>query len=358
MNLNFILEKKEKELIMKKLFIGLMVAGLIMFGTNAFATDCNGPECSAEGNFAINTFAAGGGLDLHGVLLTRGGGLSGAAGGISAAGGIGFGEAEGEFTSFRFFGRTITLGSAGADLYSRGGGEVLIDDAGTFNPHIGDKSIGVYSHSNTVATTAGGLSVNAKGLAYSAGVIGGAAGQFSADGSIITGSPKYPWKSDAVSFGVAAQGSAGAFLGGAATGLYGDAEVGANIDMYGDTYSESYRAIDGNTEIIGSWVSARTMVTSDKYVDSNAFAGGFVEGGWVAGGLAASGTFQATDYGVAKAGAVGAYGASGELGCDFNGSAVGYTQTTATQTPGYRGSIMSASSGMQVSSSPAMQQQD
>jgi len=48
--LNFTLEKKEKELIMKKLFIGLMVAGLIMFGTNVFGetggelfnTQCNG----------------------------------------------------------------------------------------------------------------------------------------------------------------------------------------------------------------------------------------------------------------------------------------------------------------------------
>jgi hypothetical protein len=314
---------------------------------------CNGsPECSAEGNFAINTFAAGGGLDLHGALITKGYPVSGAAGGISAAGGVGFGEAEGEFTSFKFFRKTITLGSAGAELYSRGGGQVLVDDAGTFNPGFGDKSIGVYSHSNTVATTAGNLKVNATGLAYSAGIIGGATGQFSADGSIIGPSPLPQWKSVGVSGGVAAQGSAGAFLGYAATGLYGSADVGAFINMGGDTYSQSWRAIDGNTEIMHTDVGASTWVDSDSHVDTHAFAIGGVEGGWIAGGIAASKTIQATPYGVAKAGAVGTYSGAGELGCTFNGSAVGYTQTTATQTPGYRGSIMSSSAGMQVSNNP------
>jgi hypothetical protein len=339
---------------MKKLFVITLAVTMIFAFSNAFAGgDCNGqPECSAQGNFAINTFAAGGGLDLHGALITKGYPVSGAAGGISAAGGIGFGEAEGEFTSFKLFRKTITLGSAGAELYSRGGGEVLIDDAGTYNPGIGDKSVGVYSHSNTVATTAGNLKVNAEGLAYSAGIIGGAAGQFSADGSIIGPSPLPQWKSVGVSGGVASQGSAGAFLGAAATGLYGNAEVDAYINMGGDTYSDSYRGIDGNTEIMGSNVSAQTWVDSDSDVDTHAFAVGEVEGGWVAGGIAASKTVQATPYGVAKAGAVGSYNGSGELGCDFNGSAVGYTQTTATQTPGYRGSIMSSSAGMQVSNSP------
>ena len=348
---------------MKKLLVLSLVAAMAIFGTNAFATDnCNGsPECSAEGNFAINTFAAGGGLDLHGALITKGYPVSGAAGGISAAGGIGIGDASGSFESFTFGRRhpiTITLGGAGAELESRGGGRVMVDDAGTFNPYVGDKSVGVYSHSNTVATTAGNLKVNAVGAAYSAGIIGGAAGQVSLDGSVITGSPKYPWKSDAVSFGLAGQGSAGAFLGLAGTGLYGDAEVGAFINMGGNTYSRSYRAIDGNTEIIGSNVGASTWVVSDSHVDTNGLAFGAIEGGWVAGGVAASGTFQATPYGVAKAGAFGAYSGSGELGCDFNGSAVGYTQTTATQTPDYRGSIMTSSSGMQVSSGPSVRQEN
>ncbi len=344
---------------MKKLLIALSIAGLMMFSGNAFADgDCNGgPECSAQGNFAINTFAAGGGADLHGVLLTRGGGLSGAAGGVSAAGGISTGQAEGGFKSFRFWGRTITLGTAGADLYSRGGGEVLVNDAGIYNPHVGNRSIGVYSHSNTYATTAGRLSFNAKGLAASGGVIRGAAGQVSADGSIITGSPKYPWKSKALSGGLAAQASAGAFLGAGGTVLYGGGELGAYIDMGGDTYSESYRGIAGNTEIIGTNVGSRTWVNSGSYVDTYCLAGGFVEGGWVAGGVAAAGTVQKTKYGVATAGAVGSYSASGDLGCNFSGSAVGYTQTTSTQTPGYRGSIMSSSAGMQVSSGPSGQQQ-
>jgi len=341
---------------MKKSLLALTLSVALMFGIgNAFATDsCNGePECSAEGNFAINTFAAGGGADLHGALITKGYPVSGAAGGISAAGGIGFGEAEGSFESFTIGRRrpiTITLGEAGADLYSRGGGQVLVDDAGTFNPGIGDKSIGVYSHSNTVATTAGSLDFRATGLAASGGVIGGAAGQVSLDGSIITGSPKYSWDSKALSAGIAGQGSAGAFLGVGGTALIGSGHVEANIDMWGDSRSESYRAISGDTEIIGTNVSAWTMVDSGASVDTRYLAAGFVEGGWVAGGVVAAGTIQVTDNGVAKAGAVGSYQAAGELGCDFNGSAVGYTQTTATQTSGYRGSIMSSSAGMQVSS--------
>ena len=345
---------------MKKLLVLSLVAAMAIFGTNAFATDnCNGsPECSAEGNFAINTFAAGGGLDLHGALITKGYPVSGAAGGISAAGGIGIGDASGSFESFTFGRRhpiTITLGGAGAELESRGGGQVMVDDAGTFNPHVGDKSVGVYSHSNTVATTAGNLKVNAVGAAYSAGIIGGAAGQFSADGSIIGPSPLPQWKSVGVSGGIAAQGSAGAFLGYAGTGLYGSADVGAEINMGGDTYSDSWRAIDGNTELMGTNVSAKTAVYSDSHVDTHAFAIGGVEGGWVAGGIAASKTVQATPYGVAKAGAIGTYSAAGELGCNFNGSAVGYTQTTATQTPGYRGSIMTSQAGMQVSNNPLPQ---
>jgi len=336
----------------KKLLVVSLVACMALFAGNAFADGgCNGgPDCSAEGNFSINTFAAGGGVDAHGVLLTKGGGLSGAAGGLSAAGGIGTGEANGGFTSFRFFGRTITLGSAGADLYSRGGGQVLVDDAGTYNPGIGNKSIGVYSHSNNVASTAGSLDVNAKGLAYSAGSIAGAAGQGSIDGSIITGSPKYPWTSKALSGGVAAQGSAGAFIGGVGTFGYGSGHVGAKIDMWGDSYSASYRAIDGDTEIVGTNVRAWTDVDSGASVDTHKIAAGFVEGGWAAGGTAVAGTVQVTDTGIAKASAIGSYSASGQLNCDFSGSASGYTQTTATQTPGYRGSMMSSSAGMQVTS--------
>jgi len=346
---------------MKKLLVLTLVAAMAFFGTNAFATDdCNGgPECSAQGNFSINTFAAGGGLDLHGVLLTKGYPVSGAAGGVSAAGGIGFGNADGGFKSFRFWGKTITLGSAGAELYSAGGGQVLVDQAYTMNKHQVedmfdpsadfDKAIGVGSQSHAVAVTAGNIKVNAKGLALSYGTIGGAAGQVTADGSFVLDSPKH-FQSKGISFGVAAQGSLGGFLGGAATFGYGDADVGADITMNGWTISESYRAISGDTEIMGTNVLTQTMVDSNVHNDANYLAVGYIEGGWVAGGVAASGTVQATDYGIAKAGAIGTYKASGELGCDFNGSAVGYTQTSATQTSGYRGSIMTSSAGMQVTS--------
>jgi hypothetical protein len=323
------------------------------------AFDENPDSDSSSGNFNIDTFAVGGGVDLHGSLVTQGP-ISGAAGGISAAGGVGFGEAQGSFKSF-----FIPLGEAGATLYSAGGGEVLIDSTYKLNkadvqailPGTSvDNAVGIGSGSFgvpvAVAVTAGNLTVNAKGLAYSTGVIGGAAGQVTADGSIVGSSPFLSqWKSNGISAGVAAQGSIGGFIGGAGTFGYGDADIGADITMNGWTVSESYGAISNNTEIMGTNVAARTMVESNSHVTTNYLAIGFVEGGWVAGGVAKTGTVQTTNYGFANAGAFGTYSGSGNLGSSFNGSAVGYTQTTATQTPNYRGSIMTSSAGMQVSSS-------
>jgi len=317
---------------------------------------CNGgPECSAEGNFAINTFAAGGAIDADGKLIPNG-----AAGGISAAGGIGVGAAEGSFESFKvrkyvFFGpwKTVTLGGTEADLSNTAGG-FTNTDAGKYDPGPG-KNIGVYSTSNNYAITQGNLHVAAWGFAESHGIIAGAAGQASLDGSIVGPSPLPQWDTQGVTLGVAGQGSIGAYAGGAGAAGLGSADVDARIEMWGGSSSESYRGIDGNTEYMGSNVNAYTIVSSDSNVERHLIGAGFVEGGWVAGGAAASLTVQKSDYGVAKAGAVGTYSAAGELGCNFNGSANGYTYTSSQQNPGFKGSVMTSQAGMQVKSSPLPQ---
>ena len=301
-----------------------------------------------EGNFAIDTFAAGGAIDIDGKLIPNG-----AAGGISGAGGIGIGDASGQFKSFKFFGRTITLGGAEADLSNTAGG-FTNTDAGRYDPGIG-KNIGVYSTSNNYAITQGNLHVAAWGFAESHGVIAGAAGQGSLDGSIVGPSPLHQWETKGVTLGIAGQGSIGAYAGGAGAAGLGSADVGAGIEMWGGSTSKSYRGIDENTEYMGSNVSAYTTVSSDSNVEQHLIGAGFVEGGWVAGGVAASLTAQANPYGVAKASAIGTYSAAGELGCNFNGSANGYTYTSSTQIPGMKGSVMTSQAGMQVKSSPLLQ---
>ena len=310
-------------------------------------------DCDAEGNFKINTFAIGGGISADGALITKGYPVSGAAGGIGVAGGVAIGAAEGSFESYKLpwwlGGKTITLGEANGALTSTaGGGTRTISE--TFDPGPG-KNIGVRSQTDTYAVTAGSLEVGAKGLAGAAGVMGGVAAQGSIDGSIIGPSPKHFDHSTGVSAGVAAQGSLGGFYGAAGTGLYGEADVSANVDMYGQTYSASYRGVQGDTEYMGTNVSAKTEVQSDSDYNRSGLAAGVVDGGWKAGGIAAAGTVQLTDSGLAKATAVGAYTASGSLGCDFNGAAVGSTFTSATQHEGFNGSIMHSEASMSVSSS-------
>ena len=322
---------------------------------------------TAEGNFNIDTFAIGGGLSLDGKLIPNG-----AAGGIGAAGGVAFGKAEGSFESFELpiYGwvkidgrwryrqvdtKTIALGSAKGELESVAGGFTKTD-AYRFTPSVGDIGIGVGSYTdNAAAVTGGSLYVEANGLAEAHGFMGGIAGQASADGSFVVGSPLPMWDSNGLSAAVAAQGSLGGFYGGAVAGLYGDAEVSANVEMSGYTQTESYRAIDffdgGKTEIMGSYVNAQTTVATSSNVDRSGLATGFVSGGYQAAGVAATKTIQATNSGFAKATAVGTYSGSGSLGTNFNGQAVGYSGTSATTLNGYNGTVMTSSAGMEVSNS-------
>jgi len=306
---------------------------------------CEGPECSASGNYDLNVLALGGGIDCDLAIIPNG-----FAGGVSAAGGLALGKAEGAFDSW-FFG---PLGGAYGDLSVVGGGLVLTE-SGAFYPGIGDLSIGVRSRSFTIATAQAMYDVDAWGLAYSDALVLGITGQGSLDTSLLWSSPLPMWDSKGVTGGLAAQGSVGGFIGGGIAAGYGSAEAGAEITMLGQTGSSSYRAIDFNgpakTEIMGTEVYASTVVLTDKYVDNDFIGIGGVKGGYVAGGIAATKTIQATQGGLATASARGAYNGSGELGCNFNGSAVGYTRTTATTVKGMKGSIMSSSAGMSVGSS-------
>jgi hypothetical protein len=107
---------------------------------------------------------------------------------------------------------------------------------------------------------------------------------------------------------------------------------------------------------MGSNVGAYTNVLSYGYANDQLIGCAFVEGGFVAAGVAASKTVQMTPTGMAAATAFGTYAGAGGLGCDFNGSAVGYTATSSTTLNGYNGSIMSSQAGMQVSSRPSLLQ--
>jgi len=106
---------------------------------------------------------------------------------------------------------------------------------------------------------------------------------------------------------------------------------------------------------MGTNVKAETIVTSYKGVDTCLIGCGFVDGGFMAGGFAGSLTVQKTNSGIAKASALGMYSGGGSLGCNFSGSAAGYTHTSATTLQGYSGSVMSSSAGMQASSNPVGQ---
>jgi len=136
----------------------------------------------------------------------------------------------------------------------------------------------------------------------------------------------------------------------------------ANIHMYGNTSTVSYRYIDTSvegrkTEGLGTYVNAKTQVTSSgsSYANSTpllANANASVNGSYKVAGGAASLTAQESigqgSLGGAVAGAVGTYQGSGTLGCNFDGSATGFTATSVTTFDGMNGSINSASAGMEV----------
>ena len=329
-------------------------------GDNDIPTNgnCEGPECNAQGAGGISTFALTYDLSYDGKIVPNG-----AAGGIGGAAALAAGKASGEVQSgwiYTWVGpypgnwgwKYTTLGSIDLNLHSEAGAGSVTDHY-VWHP-TGRNSIGVGSDTNNYAGSHNTLELKAFGLAEADGLFVGGAAQASLDGSIMTKSLHKPWNSDGVTMGLAGQGSAGAYIGGGITGLAGCVVVEGGMDMYGHSRSESYRIKDGDTEILGSNVQAHTTVLTYENVNDGGLAVGGVEGGFIAGGIAASKTIQAVNNGVASASALGVYAGGGELGCNFNGSAVGYTQTSARPI-GTNGAIMTSSAGMKVSTFPQQQ---
>lgn len=318
---------------------------------------CTGPNCSATGNFDISVFAKDGGLSGDIEIIPNG-----IAGGFGLTGGVAGGSATGEVKTGKTYGwigpnwynygwKTVDLGKTSADIEMWAGG-VTKTVSESFNPNVGDIGIGVSSYTHNTAVTGGELKGSVFGLGYSGGAIVGITGQKSFNGSLLTGSPLSAWKSTGVTYGVAGQSSLGGFTGYGISAGFGSYDVEADIYMSGMSGSESWRAIDffegGKTEYMGTIVFANTLVETTGYAKDTVIAEAGVDGGFTAKGDVATKTTQSVNGGTAVAKANGGYTGYGSLNCNFLGSAVGYSQTSATTLDGYNGSIMGANAGMTV----------
>jgi len=366
---------KEGEIIMKKLFLVIGLVALLGV-VPAFAGDNHDEAALTFGAYDIEARTYDGAIDYDHQHIPNG-----FAGGISAAGGFGQATSEG----------FIFNGMVEGEVNTFNGG-VTRTNSYRFNPGIGDKSIGVGSSSDGSAITSADAKIKVDpdgklifGFIPTAGGaadarIKGIAGQGTANVSGLTGSPKFGWESDGHTGGIAVQGSVGGFEG-EAYALSGPdytkkwyhktgkcrghwhrddidskagAGMGAEVAMQGGSTSESYRYIDwfdgGKTEGMGTNVESWTNVQSSGYAydwdkglsTSNAN----LNGGWVAGGFAASKTHQEN----ASASAKGYYFGAGQLGTNYQGSAIGGTYTNVTTFEGYKGSFQGAGANMSVTS--------
>jgi len=334
---------------MKKLLVLTLVVAMAFFGTNAFANDFP----SATGNLKTGAVAGSAVFDSdvapNGFIESLGFGIAGGNGGafgISGAGGIGHSEAKGG----------VKWGTAGANLTATGGGLTATDSYLIPFPN-GLLSIGIGSRSVTQAVAGATADANAKGLI--GGVtseIGGIAAQGTLNGSYLSEDAWGVMKTDGFTGGIAGQGSIGHFEGKALAGSIlwfpGSTHLNANVDMLGESVSESYRyiKIDGSTRTEGFGNSVGAWTEIDSSMDSSGIA--CLQGGFVAGGTAKSLTVQSNGNGGAMAYAVGNYSGSGNLGTNYQGSAVGYTATSITTVDGMKGSINSSAAGMHVTSQP------
>jgi hypothetical protein len=336
-----------------------------------------GANCVSVGGFGIKAFAIGGGVDMG--FEAKNGFV---AGGIGAGGGLAGGKASG----------IVFDGAVAGDVYAVGGG-FAGNTTYTFKIDGTDRSQGVGSASHAEGYTGGSVNVSVdpeKGMGYASGGIAGIAGQVTADGS--AGHTPNAFVSNGFTAGLAGQGSVGGFVGyvvvlsgpdmegttlryvgGHKYGFLnpknwkcvpfsidsqGAATVEANIDMWGNSYSESYGYVNVNegvrTEGLGSNVGSDTHVRSSgsisSYRNGLAVADARLYGGFVAAGGATSMTQQTVPgAGAALATAQGGYVGAGTLGCDFDGVANGYTFTSGTTVEGLNGSVMTSGAGMAVS---------
>jgi len=355
---------------MKKLFTLLFALTLIFTFTGmALANDLNDhPDGDgaviSTGSFNIGAGSFGAGCDIDWKKIPNGGAF-----GISGAGGLAGASAYGY----------IDGGTTSGDVYTIGGG-LSGTDAYRWTPKdqdenpLGDKRIGVGSHSENEAITGAGagIGVDPNGFGNAATQICGAATQGTLNASYVTESPRY-FDTEGFSGGIAGQGSIGCFHGEGSINT-GSTPLGVEIDaeiaMDGYSYSESYRFVGWHngykTEGMGTYVGAGTDIESYGYgvgyvvngYEPNGNPGppgppaySNVDGGWTAGGFAATATVQnAPGIGGAGAYAVGSYSGSGPLNTNYTGSANGYSATSVTTAKNMNGSINTASAGMSVTS--------
>jgi len=346
---------------MKKSFYAMLILMFLMIPVAGSALACDGPDCYGSGAFDIDAKAMGGAIDCDGKLIPNG-----AAGGISGAGGISKGDADAQ----------VKKGEASGELHMTGGG-ITSTESYKFNVDA-DRSIGVGSTSNNYAVTGGSLDVNvdpdmgwgARGDAD--GRISGVAGQGSLNGSVVGGSPIF-FDTKGVSGGLVGQGSVGAFEGYVDVGAgsdyycwgyrdqYAGGHADAEINMWGGSYSESYRYVNYDqgrkTEGMGTNFDAYTNVTSngndynyDGAGKCSDWSRSNVSGGFLAAGGGVSNTTQYGNGGLATSTAGGYYVGAGELGCNYDGSLHGSTYSAITSYDGMKGSVVSSGAEMSVSS--------
>jgi len=337
---------------MKKSVMTVVMCAMFVLGMTGMSIACDGPDCYGSGNFNIDAKAISGGIDA-GVKTIPNGIAGGAAGAVGATKADAYGYAQDAVTE----------------------GHISVVGGGLYNQYDytfgvpSDLSIGVGSQSNAEAITEGHVSLFANAddpsgwFDYNQGVAAadfrGFAAQGTLDGSLLGESP-YFFETNGVTGGLAGQGSLGTIEGGAFA--YDEssaflcwrrpdyAHANAGIDMWGGSYSESYRYVDwgceSRTEGMGTNVGAYTNVTS--FGDSS--CDGYTNGGFVAVGGAGAMTAQSGNGGAALATAVGGYTGAGSLNCNYNGSVQGQTYTSITTVNGMNGSIVSAGSSMRVES--------
>jgi len=342
---------------MRKKIFAIVIASLFLLTSSiAFA-------CGPFGCLDVDAKAGSAAIDCDARLIPNGGafGISGAIGGAKA-GADGF----------------VFNGTVEGDVDAWGGG-LTVTDAYRFNPHMGDKSIGVGSSSESYALTGAKLKIKVDPGYFGFGEVDGHLCGFAAQGTLnasgLIESPKY-FDTEGFTGGIAGQGSIGGFSGGAFAVSGPDIKIcrwkidsksgagaGAEIAMSGGSYSESYRFVDWSgcgpgstkTEGMGTVVGAYTNIESYGYDydwdKGCSESGACLRGGYMVAGGAATKTVQdAPGCGGAKASAVGFYVGAGSLGTNYNGSAIGYSNTSVTTMNGMNGSINTASAGMSVTS--------
>lgn len=318
---------------MKKIF-AVMFAVLFLAGS-AWA-QCQGTQCIGTGSFNTEAKAFNAVGDLHGDF----GGNSVAFGGQGAIGG-----ADSQASGFVVNGKAGAASNQGVGpgVFAVGGAHEI---GGSFAvPGWAD------SGSSTSAHTGGKVNVfvqpNFFGFGAAQGTTAGFAAQGSLNGTAVV--------DHGITGGVAKQGSAGAFVGGAvvAAGPFNTnlryAGVEASIDMDGNSYSLSQAISGPGYNGLRNDVTANTGVNSygNEWRTPGATAT-YLDGGWVASGGIHSATIMTPgNFAVANA----QYDGRGDLGCNYNGFATGYTQVDKYTATGMNGATYVSQGQAKVGSS-------